>query len=848
MSVMRLLRHGLFCVYVSLLFFGVSFVASAQSGDQFTVGLQVFGTDVTPPSIPTNLVPTLIAAVPQVNLTWNASTDDNGVAYYNIFRDSVLYASSSITSFSDAGVMYNATYRYTVSAVDIADNESARSATSSIQVLFGSGGIPDDEDPPTVPTNLTGSAATGTPQITLTWDASTDARNDVDYYNIYRNGVLIGTAPSTTYVDSTVSLDVVYIYTVSAVDTEDNESDESSPFVIEVSSPPDTTPPSIPTGLAAAVDEDIPLVSLIWNPSTDSGSGVAGYNVFRNGVFLATVGSPSYNDFTVATATSYTYRVSAYDVEGNESNRSAVLNVVVPGTEIPPTVPGNVTAVGNVGVPSVLVSWTASTDSDGSVSGYRIYRDGALLVSIPGLSYTDTTVSLGNTYGYRVLAYDNEGNESSLSSPVFVTLGSVVEPPEEEEEPEDEADPEDSGDGGGDTSPSDGGDSGSGGDGGTSGGTDTEPDEPAPVQQPFIPSEITDAFTDTFDRITDNIVSRISRERLASTTPQQEQRRRIISIGTAVTGVIAPAIEIAVLPAVSGASFWYTLLLRFREFGKLFSWLFPWLGVGRRKKPWGTVYDSVSKQPLDPAYVELLHADTGEVITSAITDLDGRYGFTIPPGKYMLRAQKTNYIFPSKRLLGRAEDAIYEHLYFGDVIAKEVEVEGEEDTIIRDIPMDPEKFDWNEFEKRRLGVMKFYSRYDLVIHYVSAFLFYGGFMFSSVIAYINPSIFNISVLFVYLFVILIRRVIVKPRTKGQIIDEHTGAPLSYAVLKIFVPGQERPTKKIVADQLGRYYALMRPGEYYIVVEEQLEDGGYRPIFQTNTFKADKGLIDKKLII
>ncbi len=55
------------------------------------------------------------------------------------------------------------------------------------------------------------------------------------------------------------------------------------------------------------------------------------------------------------------------------------------------------------------------------------------------------------------------------------------------------------------------------------------------------------------------------------------------------------------------------------------------MGYKRRKRPWGTVYDSVTKQPLDPVYVTLFGADKKEVTTS-ITDIDGRYGFFVPAG------------------------------------------------------------------------------------------------------------------------------------------------------------------------------------------------------------------------
>ncbi|MEK7123571.1 MAG: carboxypeptidase-like regulatory domain-containing protein, partial [Patescibacteria group bacterium] len=84
----------------------------------------------------------------------------------------------------------------------------------------------------------------------------------------------------------------------------------------------------------------------------------------------------------------------------------------------------------------------------------------------------------------------------------------------------------------------------------------------------------------------------------------------------------------------------------------------------RRTKPWGVVYDAVTKQPLDPAYVQILDA-AGQEVATRITDLEGRFGFFLPPGQYTMFANKTNYAFPSKSVRG-SYDALYENIYHGE--------------------------------------------------------------------------------------------------------------------------------------------------------------------------------------
>ena len=95
----------------------------------------------------------------------------------------------------------------------------------------------------------------------------------------------------------------------------------------------------------------------------------------------------------------------------------------------PPTAPTNLTA-NAVGSLAVDLSWTAGTDSVG-VTGYTIYRNGAVLTTVSGgtTTYHDATVNSGTTYTYTVDATDAAGNHSPLSNAVTVTPSSDVQPP-----------------------------------------------------------------------------------------------------------------------------------------------------------------------------------------------------------------------------------------------------------------------------------------------------------------------------------------------------------------------------------------------------------------------------------
>lgn len=92
------------------------------------------GGDATPPSAPTGLSATLDPGATSVTLGWSASTDNVGVAGYNVYRNGNLLAQQTVNSFVDTTVAPSSTYSYTVSARDTAGNSSAQSAPAVVNL------------------------------------------------------------------------------------------------------------------------------------------------------------------------------------------------------------------------------------------------------------------------------------------------------------------------------------------------------------------------------------------------------------------------------------------------------------------------------------------------------------------------------------------------------------------------------------------------------------------------------------------------------------------------------------------------------------------------------------------
>lgn len=95
--------------------------------------------DSDPPSVPTGLAATVVSKS-QINLSWNASTDDTGVAGYHVYRDGALIASPAAVSYNDTGLAASTTYCYRVSAYDGEANESPVSIQACATTFDASGG------------------------------------------------------------------------------------------------------------------------------------------------------------------------------------------------------------------------------------------------------------------------------------------------------------------------------------------------------------------------------------------------------------------------------------------------------------------------------------------------------------------------------------------------------------------------------------------------------------------------------------------------------------------------------------------------------------------------------------
>lgn len=276
---------------------------------------------------------------------------------------------------------------------------------------------------------------------------------------------------------------------------------------------------------------------------------------------------------------------------------------------------------------------------------------------------------------------------------------------------------------------------------------------------------------------------------------------------------------------------------------RLWSLILSFLGLRKKYTPWGVVYDSVTKQPLDPAYVVLTDL-TGHELGTSITDLDGRYGFLTHPGTYKMQANKTNYVFPSQNLAGKTKDELYQDLYFGG----EIHIDEQNAVITKNIPMDPLNFDWNEFAKKKKGLNHFYSRFDIWFYRFAEVMYYFGFLVAILALFAAPAPYNIIVFGLYILMAILRIMGLNPKKYGHVVDTQTGNPASFGLVKVHAQGIDQIISKRVTDAYGRYFILVPKGEYFITFEKKNEDGTYTHMFTSKLINAKRGIISQDIQI
>lgn len=177
--------------------------------------------DHEPPSAPSNLF-AASATASSITFAWTASTDNIGVAGYEVSVGSASPVRVRTLSYTASGLVCATNVTVNVVALDRAGNRStAATATAATSACPST-----DKTPPSTPTDLTASSVT-TNGMTLTWTASKD---DVAVagYDVFQGSIRVDWTTGTSYALTGLSCGTTYALYVDAFDAASNTSAKAS--------------------------------------------------------------------------------------------------------------------------------------------------------------------------------------------------------------------------------------------------------------------------------------------------------------------------------------------------------------------------------------------------------------------------------------------------------------------------------------------------------------------------------------------------------------------------------------------------------------------------------------------
>jgi hypothetical protein len=232
--------------------------------------------------------------------------------------------------------------------------------------------------------------------------------------------------------------------------------------------------------------------------------------------------------------------------------------------------------------------------------------------------------------------------------------------------------------------------------------------------------------------------------------------------------------------------------------------LFPLLLRRRRKKkPWGVLYDSFTKNPLSGGLVRLL-SEAGNFIDMEITGNSGAFSFVPRAGKYKLEALKAGYAFPSQQVVGE-KDGEYDHLYRGEAI----EVFEDQPVVESSVPLDPKEI------AEGAKIQRLFRKHGPA---ANMSILIGGLVLSGIAYLAVPAVYNqiVAGFYVVTLSLVTAGTVRTERTWGVVKDE-AGNSVEAVALSLVEVASGRLVKRRLTNEQGRYQFVAPKGQYKVLI-------------------------------
>jgi Zn-dependent metalloprotease/uncharacterized protein YjdB len=340
-------------------------------------------------------------------ITWSAVS---GATAYQVYRAasstgaySLINTTTSL-SYTNTGLITGKSYYYKVRAYRTVGKTNIYSLYSTVVSATPVPAVPSS------PKAVSASYSS----IKTSWGAVKEANG----YEVYRaassTGIYskVSTTTSLSYTNTGLKTGIAYYYKVRSYRMVGSTRIYGN-FTAVVSARPIPEVPASPKAVSAAYDS----IKISWAAA----GGASGYDVYRSTsstgtyTFVASTSSTSYINTKLTTNKTYYYKIKSYNTAGTSKLYGSFSSVV--STKPIPAVPTSVKAASN-SYNSIKVSWIAVSGA----SGYEVYRSTSStgtyskVSTTSALSYTNTGLTTGKSYYYKVRAYRTVGTMKVYSS------------------------------------------------------------------------------------------------------------------------------------------------------------------------------------------------------------------------------------------------------------------------------------------------------------------------------------------------------------------------------------------------------------------------------------------------
>ncbi|MEI7579722.1 MAG: 6-bladed beta-propeller [bacterium] len=218
---------------------------------------------------------------------------------------------------------------------------------------------------------------------------------------------------------------------------------------------------------------------------------------------------------------------------------------------------------------------------------------------------------------------------------------------------------------------------------------------------------------------------------------------------------------------------------------------FPWFLKTRSKKKWGIIYDNNTNEPIPFARISLIDKNTGEILQTAISDLQGKYGFPFTKGNYLLQVAHSKYLLNTKTI----------SLINESIVALDFALTASANK--------------SEFEFQQFLTENGYK--------LNTILFGIGFLLAFLAFIYNQNILSFLILLIYFIFIAFnsyKLLIERGNSWGHVQESNTNRRLAGVFVRIFSIKENQQIDVQMSDQEGRFSFKLEPGKYMVLADKK----------------------------